>query len=169
MKKRFALMVAAALMLAGLVGCGGRASDTGKTPEELGRLYADAISAHGGEMAEYNPVISEYSEENAIQLEVMGLNGEDVTAFGVSTSMMNVKAYAIAAVMPAEGRETAVKEALQSFVDQKQREFEHYLPDQYEVARNARLETLEDGTVLLVMTENGDVVFERIAAAIREG
>ena len=41
--------------------------------------------------------------------------------------------------------------------------------DQYEVASNAKLETLEDGTVLMVMCENQDTVFDAIAAAIQEG
>ena len=33
---------------------------------------------------------------------------------------------------------------------------------QYQVAQGARLETLEDGTVLLVMCQDGDAVFEAI-------
>ena len=32
---------------------------------------------------------------------------------------------------------------------QQQQNFQMYLPDQYEVAKNARLETLEDGTVTI--------------------
>ena len=39
-------------------------------------------------------------------LEMLGLDTGDMTALGSSASMMNVKAYAIAAVMPAEGRPT---------------------------------------------------------------
>ena len=58
-------------------------------------------------------MISQVSEEDmsGMVLESMGLNQEDMTAFGISMSLMNVQAYGIAAVMPAEGREEAVKEA----------------------------------------------------------
>ena len=41
------------------------------------------------------------------------------------------------------------------------------LADQYEVAENARLETLEDGTILLVMCEDQDTVFDAIADAVQ--
>lgn len=170
MKKVFALALAAAMTLIVLGGCSAKpAAQENKTPEELTQTYADAITAHGGEMVEYNPVISEHSEENDMLLETLGLTAEDMTAFGVSTSMMNVKAYGIAAVMPAEGREEAVKTALQGFIDQKRTEFETYLPDQYEVAQNAKLETLADGTVLMVMCEDSATVFDAISSAIQEG
>jgi len=80
---------------------------------------------------------------------------------------MNVKAYGIAAVMPAPGSEESVKAALQNFIDRQIMSFEFYLPDQREIAKNARLETLTDGTVLLVMTEHQDAVFDNIAQAIQ--
>ena len=173
MKKLFAFALAAAMSLGILAGCGAsgeknEGAGQTKTPEEMTVLYKDAITANGGEMVEYNPVISEAKEDDgsAMLLEMMGLKAEDMTAFGISTSMMNVKAFGIAAVMPAEGKEEAVKTALQGFVDQKCMEFEMYLVDQYEVAKNARLETLADGTVLMVMTEGQDEVFEAISKAI---
>ena len=178
MKKLFTLALVAALAVSVLTGCGSsnkneaNGNDTSasqtKSPEELTTLYKDAITANGGEMVEYNPVISEAKEDDgsAMLLEMMGLKQEDMTAFGISTSMMNVKAYGIAAVMPAEGKEESVKAALQGFIDQKCTEFESYLVDQLEVAQNAKLETLADGTVLMVMTEGQDEVFTAISAAI---
>lgn len=166
MKKTFA--AAMALSMLALAGCSNQSSNPtpAKTPEELTKLYADAITTNGGEMVEYNPVISEFNEENAMIMEMMGLEADEVSAFGVSTSMMMVHAYGIAAVMPAEGEHDDVVEDLQSFIDLKQSQFELYLPDQYEIARNARLDTLEDGTVLMVMTAEQDTVFENISKTI---
>ena len=170
MKKMFALAMVAVMALTLLVGCAGGStggsSAGAKTPEELKTLYTDANTANGGEMVEYNPVFSEATEENAMLLEMLGLKEEDMMAFAASVSMMNVKAYGIAAVMPAEGKTEAVREALQGFIDQKQMEFEFYLADQYDVAKNARLETLEDGTVLMVVCEDQDTVFDNISKAI---
>ncbi len=167
----FKKMITAVLAMSILVlsGCSGKSSDSqtaAKTPEELTALYAQAITDNGGEMVEYNPVLSEVNEESAMLLEMMGLKEEDMAAFGVSTTMMNVKAYGIAAVMPVEGKTDAVKESLQGFIDQKQMEFEFYLPDQRPIAENARLEVLEDGTVLMVMIEDQDTVFQNISNAI---
>ena len=169
MKKVLSFALAMSMLV--LSGCASKpASAAEKTPEELTTLYSESITAHGGEMVEYNPVISEAKEEDgsAFLLETMGLKTEDMTAFGISASMLNVQAYGIAAVKPAEGKEEAVKEALQGYIDTQKMNFEFYLVDQYEVANSARLETLEDGTVLMVMCQDQDTVFDNISKAILE-
>ena len=172
MKKILTLALVLALAVTGLSGCSGNGGTTSdKSPEELAQLYHTDITDNGGEMVEYNPVITEKKEDDgsAMLLEMLGLDTGDMTAFGIRASMMNVKAYAIAAVMPAEGKADAVKEGLQGYIDQQKSSFEMYLADQYEVAKNARLETLEDGTILMVMCEDQDTVFDAISAAIQAG
>lgn len=174
MKRMISLSLALMMALSLLTACGGGNAQPSesqapeKTPEELTTLYADAITANGGEMVEYNPVISASREDDgsAMLLETLGLKTEDMTAFGVSASMMNVKAYGIALVRPAQGKEDAVKEALQGFIDTQKSNFETYLADQYEVAKAARLETLSDGTILMVMAEDQDAIFDAIKDAV---
>ena len=169
MKKRAALLCAAALALAARPGCSGREPE--RTAEEWTDLYVQAITNHGGEMVEYNPVISRFDPEDgasALALESLGLAEEDVEAFGASVSVMNTQAYAIAAVQPVQGKTDAVREALQGYVDRQQSSFEFYLPDQYQVAQEAQLETLEDGTVLLVMCQDADTVFEAIRGDLED-
>lgn len=168
MKKILSLGLALALTLTMLASCTNGGNQNTKTPEQLNELYATAITENGGEMAEYNAPVSgaASAEETAMLLEVMGLTAEDVSAFAISTSMMMVHAYGIVAAMPAEGKEEAVISGLQSFIERQQQAFEMYLPDQYENAKNAKLETLADGTVLMVMTADQDTVFEAIKDAI---
>lgn len=171
MRKMFAVFASLLLLTGALVGCGQK-QETGRTPEELTQLYAQAITQYGGEMAENNPVITrETSAEgmNAMILESMGLAPEDMTAFAVSGTLMNVKAYGIAAVMPVQGKENAVTEGLQGFIDRQKSSFETYLVDQYVIAEDARLEKLKDGTVLMVMCEDADSVFDEIRTAIAQG
>lgn len=165
MKRILTLTLVLAIAL--LAGCSSQQAPE-RTPEELTQLYADAITEHGGEMVEYNPVISEVKEDDmsGLILESLGLSQEDMTAFGISMSMMNVQAYGIAAVMPADGKTDVVTQALQGFIDQQKANFETYLADQYEVASAARLETLEDGTVLMVMCQDQDTVFDAIRSAL---
>lgn len=168
MKKALSLLLALALTAAALAGCSGTSGGTAaKTPEELTKLYADAITANGGEAVEYNPVVTEVKEGDV--LEFLGLKAEDMTAFGISLSLMNVNAYAIAAVMPAEGKADTVKQALQTYKENQMASFEMYLADQYDIAKNAKLEALEDGTVLLVMCADQDTVYDAIAKAIQAG
>ena len=55
---------------------------------------------------------------------------------------------------------------VQGVIDLQQMNFEMYLPDQYDIACNAKLETLEDGTILMVMSPDQDQIFESIKTAI---
>lgn len=133
-------------------------------------IYSSAITAHGGEMVSYNPVFTTAdSNMNSMILESMGLKTSDMSAYAVSASMMNTKAYAIVAVMPAEGKQSAVLQALQGYIAQKQSEFEFYLPDQKVVADAAKVGVLSNGTVLLVMNEGQDAIYSAIAGAIQAG
>ena len=80
MKKLFASLACAALLITALTGCGQKTGST-RTPEELTQLYSQAITESGGEMVEYNPVITQIDDENEINgmiLESMGLKEEDM-------------------------------------------------------------------------------------------
>lgn len=156
------------LSLALLAGCGGREAGPALTAEERTQLYKTAIeNARDAETNEAMPVLTDGDgEQLTLYLDLLGLNADDMEAFALSASLMNVRAYGIAAVYPADGRETAVKEGLEGFIDRQMQSFEQYLADQYDVASKARLETLTDGTVLLVMCQDQDTVYDAIRETI---
>lgn len=170
MKKLVSITLALVLTLGMLAGCTSQqAPAPSKTPEELTQLYAQTITEHGGEAVEHNPVISEVEADDMlipIILESLSLTEDDMAAFGISMSMINTQAYGIVAIMPAEGREQAVLDGLQTHIDSTCRAFEHYIPGNKEIAEATRLETLKDGTILMVMCENQDEIFDAIKAAI---
>ena len=97
---------------------------------------------------------------------MLGLEAEDMSAFALAISPVNVQAYGIAAIYPAQGKEDDVLEALNGFIDNQKESFQQYLEEEYETASNTRLETLEDGTVLMVMVQEQDTVFDAIRDAI---
>lgn len=167
MKRFFSLMLLPILLLA---GCSS-APESQLTAQERTELYRSAIQdARDQDANDAFPIITSADDDTAsFLLELMGLSAEDMSAFAISASAMNVKAYGIAAVYPAEGRDEEVKDALEGFVDRQKQSFEQYLADQYDIANNARLETLEDGTILLVMCEGQDQVFTAIRSAIEAG
>lgn len=128
--------------------------------------YVAALNAGGSELLQYNQIYTAADADAPLALEYVGLSGEMTSQFAISFSMVNTKAFGMAAVMPAAGQQQAVVAGLNSYVARIQQMFERYLPDQYEIAKAARVVTLSDGTVLLVMCEGQDAVLANIKAAL---
>ena len=173
MKRILTLTLAAALLLSALAGCSGGGSQESqavKTPEEYTAAYQAAIEgARDDEMNEAVPVITSTDDQMAdLVLPMVGITSDNAAAFAVAVSPMNIRAYGIVAVLPAEGKSEEVQEGLQGFIDQQKQSFEQYLADQYDIANAARLETLDDGTILLVMCEDQDTVFDAIQDALSD-
>lgn len=94
--------------------------------------------------------------------DTLGLTAEDIEAGALSISMINVHAYGMVLIKPAEGKEETVLSACQNFVELQQKNFETYLQDQYAIAKNAKCETI-NGYVVMVMCENSDTVYQSIS------
>ena len=173
MKKSITLMLVLAFVIAVFSGCASTSKTDGLSPEELEKLYAKAITdARDDDLNSAFPVMlgSEESEDEVVAEmlhELLGFKADDAEAYAMSISLMNVKAYGIVVVKPADGRAEAVKDGLQGFIDQQCQGFELYLADQYEIAKNARLETLNDGTIVMVMCPDQDAVYDSIAKSIQ--
>ena len=170
--KRLSLL-SLTLTLALLAGCGGggepeSSPSPSPAPQGLAETYRAAIEgARDRELNDAYPVITDLEDEqNLPYLDLLGLDPADCEAAALSVSLMNVKAYGIAAVRPAEGKGDKVYEDLKGFIGRQMQSFQQYLADQYDVASHTRLETLTDGTVLLVMCENQDEVFNTIRSAV---
>lgn len=169
MKRSTAIALLLTLLL---TGCTGKQDEEKTlTPDERTQLYETAItSARDEEINQANPPLTSAEEDGAdMVFSLLGVSPDDMSAYALSVSLMNIRAYAVAAIYPAAGKEDVVLEGLRAFVDNQKAAFELYLADQYEIAVNARLETLEDGTVLLVMCEGQDAVFDAISDAIGNG
>ena len=136
-------------------------------PEGSGSALADAITgARDEEENEALPVMSDKDGIEDMYYQVVGFTAADVDEVAMSVSLINIKAYGIVIARPAEGCEETVKAGLQAFIDTQCANFETYLADQYEIAKNAKLETLDDGTIVMVMCENSDAVYESIVSAL---
>ena len=138
MKRILTLTLAAALLLSALAGCSGGGSQESqavKTPEEYTAAYQAAIEgARDDEMNEAVPVITSTDDQMAdLVLPMVGITSDNAAAFAVAVSPMNIRAYGIVAVLPAEGKSEEVQEGLQGFIDQQKQSFEQYLADQYDI------------------------------------
>ncbi len=134
----------------------------------LAERFADAITASRDQ--EQNDAFEIMSTPDHPMAEfifpMIGMSSNQLEAFAVSVSAMNTHAYGIAVVLPAEGQEDVILAGLQGFIDLQISNFNEYLEDQKIIAENARLETLENGTIVMVMGEGQDETFDAIVAAL---
>lgn len=143
------------------------ATEAPATEAPVTNALGDAITAaRTDEENEAYPVFCDKDAIEDMYYQVVGFTSSDVDEIAMSVSLINVKAYGIVVVKPAEGCADTVKAGLQGFIDTQCANFETYLADQYEIAKNAKLETLEDGTIVMVMCENADSVYESIVASL---
>ena len=169
MKKMILSSMVCLLLLAGCGSMDGEMDQAAElTAQERTQLYETAIrGARDQETNEAMTILTSAEEDQGQAVfDMLGLKPEDVEACALSVSLMNVKAYGIAAVYPVAGREEAVRNGLNDFMVAQKGSFEQYLQDQFDIADKAKLGVLKDGTILLVMCENQDAVYESIKTTI---
>ena len=185
--KLIALM-SALLIGASLAACGSSAPQL--SAEELGNKFEQSIYDAVGGKENAQPALTNnsdfmfliaqdpsllgqegFTEEElkanfpsyvSMMMDTLGLKTEDMSAYALSVNMINIKAYAIAVIRPAEGKEQAVVDAVNQYVANVQKSFEQYLQDQYEISKTAKVEVQKDGTVVLVMCEDGANVYQKL-------
>ena len=183
--KKFIAALLAGLTLFTLVGCSGGSKADSSTPKDYSQIIHDARS---DEDNEYDMIFTKgedgkftaqygYSEsyEDADQLDeeirnmllpLLNLEEGDYTDFAASVSGMMVQSYALAIVKPAEGKQQAVSEALDAYVQSQMQSMEHYLEDQYQIAASSHISTAPTGEVILVCCENPEAVMNAIKTAL---
>ena len=185
--KRIIACLMAGVMLLALVGCGasgssGSASSAAK--KDYTQILHDARSDEDneyemiftkGEDGKFTAIDGYSAEYEAGQLDdevrnlmmpLLNLEDDMYTDLAASVSSMMVRSYAVAIVKPAEGKTDAVKEALEAYVTSEQQSMEHYLEDQYQIAKAATVTVAPTGEVILVCAENHDTLLTNIEKAL---
>lgn len=179
--KRFISFSLAFCLALGLAACGGAPASSG--PKDYAAILSAArpdadndaypvFTFKDGVWGASGAYAADLSEEDlqtqaGLALQSLGLAAEDVQEAAFSLSLMNVQAYGIAIVKPVQNRTGAVKEALQAYIDGQKAAQQNYLPDQYAIAKAARLETLKTGEVVLVMRDGQNDVYSAIEKALK--
>ena len=182
--KKFIAALLAGLTLFTLVGCSGGSKANSSTPKDYSQIIHDARSdedneyemiftkgedgkftAQYGYSAEYEA--DQLSDEVAnMMMPLLGLEDDMYDDFAASVSGMMVSVYGVAIVKPAEGKTDAVKSALEAYVTSEQQSMEHYLEDQYQIAKAATVTVAPTGEVILVCAENHDTLLTNIEKAL---
>lgn len=182
--KRLIAALLAGLTLFTLVGCSGGSKADSSTPKDYSQIIHDARSNEDneydmiftkGEDGKFTAIDGYSAEYEAGQLDdevrnlmmpLLNLEDDMYTDLAASVSSMMVRSYAVAIVKPAEGKTDAVKSALEAYVTSEQQSMEHYLEDQYQIAKAATVTVAPTGEVILVCAENHDTLLANIEKAL---
>ena len=182
--KRLIAALLAGLTLFTLVGCSGGSKADSSTPKDYSQIIHDARSDEDneydmiftkGEDGKFTAIDGYSAEYEAGQLDdevrnlmlpLLNLEDDMYTDLAASVSSMMVRSYAVAIVKPAEGKTDAVKSALEAYVTSEQQSMEHYLEDQYQIAKAATVTVAPTGEVILVCAENHDTLLANIEKAL---
>ena len=161
MKKILSIITVAVLAFGVFTACSSKGnSQTALTSEQL----AEVVNNSGSEMTEYNPAVAFDGNLDAF-MERQEWDKANFERGAVSFSIMNVQAYTIAVVKPAEGQIETVKQYFADYKARTEKDFERYLEDQYEIAKSAVIDE-KDGYVIFVMDEDADSIAETIKSKI---
>ena len=182
--KRIIAALLAGLCLLALVGCSSGKKADPSTPKDYSQILHDArnddeneidmiftkgedgkFTAIDGYSAEYEADQLDDEIKN-IMLPLLNLEDDMCTDLAASISAMMVRSYAVAIVKPADGKTDEVKAALEAYVASEQQSMEHYLEDQYQIAKAATVTVAPTGEVILVCAENHDTLLANIEKAL---
>ena len=182
--KRLIAALLAGLTLFALVGCSAGSKAEPSTPKDYSQILHDArtdedneydmifTKGEDGKFTAIDGYSAEYEagqlddEVRSILLPLLNLEDDMYTDLAASISAMMVRSYAVAIVKPAEGKVDAVKSALEAYVTSEQQSMEHYLEDQYQIAKAATVTVAPTGEVILVCAENHDTLLDNIEKAL---
>ena len=182
--KRIIASLLAGLCLLALVGCSAGSKADSSALKDYSQIIHDARTDEDneydmiftkGEDGKFTAIDGYSAEYEADQLNdelkdivfpLLGLEDGSYESFAASVSSMMVRSYAVAIVKPAEGKTDAVKAALEAYVQSEQQSMEHYLEDQYQVAKAATVTVAPTGEVILVCAEDHDTILANIEKAL---
>ena len=182
--KRIIAALLAGLTLFALVGCSAGSKADSSTPKDYSQIIHDARSDEDnqynmiftkGEDGKFTAIDGYSADYDADQLDeevknmllpLLNLEDDQYTSLAASVSGMMVQSYAVAIVKPADGKTDEVKAALEAFVTSEQQSMEHYLEDQYQIAKAATVTVAPTGEVILVCAENHDTILANIEKAL---
>ncbi len=176
MKKVMSVLLACLLLAVLAVGCGENATGSANNyidvlqaarPAEMNTLdiyqiVADAATREGAGAGENDPLKME-----AVFGPTGGFVEADMDKYAISLASTIIKVYGVAIILPAEGKQQAVMDQLNAYVEQQKAAQENYLPEQYAIASNAKIKVAPTGEILLAMCEDADTVMAELEAGLK--
>jgi len=93
--------------------------------------------------------------------DTLNIESTDVEEFLMKMPMMMVQSNTYIIVKPASGKEETVKNAIEDYMKKLEEQWSTYLPEQYELVKNRKVEKIGNYLVYIV-SNNNDLVFNTI-------
>jgi hypothetical protein len=168
--KKTALLLGIAMVFAMMAGCAGGGETRRGSAAGYAQVIRDARTPEMNDVALYDIVTGPGDKQYDMYFDPsFGFVEADMEKYAVSLGTIITIAYGIAIILPAEGREQAVLDQANGYVEQQRKAQENYLPNQYEIAKAAIVKTVDTGEVVMVMTEEAETVMAKIEAALKAG
>jgi len=159
--KRF-ILICVCLLLA---GCGNR---TALEPIVPAQKNYESIIRESRDPDDTVQIITSPKQDMYGLLELYELDEDLMEQYAISISAKNTQSYAIAIIRPTPDSQEEVYDKLAALVDLQKTAQRDYLPEQYEIACDAKLEIQPGGEVVLVMCEDSDEVYDAICEELGE-
>lgn len=91
------------------------------------------------------------------------INKSDVKEYLIKVPMMITSSNSYIIIKPVDGKKDEIKEKIDEYMTKLEKQWETYLPEQYELVKN-RLEKEYGDYLIYIVSSNNDLVFETIKA-----
>lgn len=109
-----------------------------------------------------SPIFANMMEIPSESIEdVLGLKEEQVEEFLMATPMMIVRSDTYIIIKPSKGNKKIVEEKVEEYMTNLEKQWETYLPEQYELVKN-RLEKKLGDYLIYVVSNDNDLVYKTI-------
>lgn len=97
---------------------------------------------------------------------ILKLKKEQVSEFLMQTPMMMTQSSTYIVIKPADGQEKEVTAAINKYMEELEKQWSTYLPNQHEIVKNRTFKKIGDYLVM-VATENNKIIIETIEKSIK--
>lgn len=104
--------------------------------------------------------------EAEITFDMLDIDEKDMFEYAISLSPMNINAYCVAIVKPAEGKKDVIMDAFKSYKASQEEAFEQYLQDQYKIAQEAVLTEVGE-YIVFAMCQDSATFRDNIVNALK--
>ena len=156
------VLICACLLLA---GCGDSGAPETSVPAQKNH---ESIIRETRDPEDTVQIITSPKQDMYGLLELYELDEDMMQQYAISISAKNTQSYAIAIIRPTPDSQEEVYDKLAALVDLQKTAQRDYLPEQYEIACDAKLEIQPGGEVVLVMCEDSEEVYSAICEELEE-